>query len=386
MVYKKTKKENKMQKCSKKRFETDKRYAGVRRRSSGFLEGFGEDYTYYIQYREKSTGKVVMLKLGKESEGWNFRSAYLEKERIIIAANTTLASQSVEGDATIWEIWVDYINYNDDRSGSVKRQNCYMNRLKPFYNMRVSEITNRMLQDFQKKLTKEICNTGKPYAPQSIVHIMKHLRKLINFGVKRELCEPNPKLRFELPKVDNQKTEFLTEEQLKRYLEVLDSYPNLQVCTFLKIALYTGMRGTAILSLKWSDIDFEKDIITLRAESAKNNRTDYIPLPEKAKIEIQKLPRYSDYLFPNGKGGHIGSFKKTAKKIKELAGLPDDFRSVYMLRHNFATYLANSGKVDLYTIQKLMTHHSPKMTQRYAHLMDKTLKEGSKVFEDLLNK
>jgi integrase len=39
--------------------------------------------------------------------------------------------------------------------------------------------------------------------------------------------------------------------------------------------------------------------------------------------------------------------------------------------------LASSGKVDLYTLQRLLTHKSPVMTQRYAHLRDDILKKAS---------
>ena len=39
--------------------------------------------------------------------------------------------------------------------------------------------------------------------------------------------------------------------------------------------------------------------------------------------------------------------------------------------------LVSSGKVDLYTLQKLLTHKSPVMTQRYAHLRDEALKNAS---------
>jgi hypothetical protein len=39
--------------------------------------------------------------------------------------------------------------------------------------------------------------------------------------------------------------------------------------------------------------------------------------------------------------------------------------------------LASSGQVDLYTLQKLLTHKSPLMTQRYAHLRDEALKQAS---------
>jgi hypothetical protein len=39
--------------------------------------------------------------------------------------------------------------------------------------------------------------------------------------------------------------------------------------------------------------------------------------------------------------------------------------------------LASSGEVDMYTLQKLLTHKSPQMTQRYAHLRDDALKRAA---------
>ena len=47
--------------------------------------------------------------------------------------------------------------------------------------------------------------------------------------------------------------------------------------------------------------------------------------------------------------------------------------------------LASSGQVDLYTLQKLLTHKSAAMTQRYAHLRDETLRRASDLAGDLLN-
>ena len=43
------------------------------------------------------------------------------------------------------------------------------------------------------------------------------------------------------------------------------------------------------------------------------------------------------------------------------------------------------GKVDLYTLQKLLTHKSPSMTQRYAHLKDQALQDASQVAGDIVN-
>ena len=46
--------------------------------------------------------------------------------------------------------------------------------------------------------------------------------------------------------------------------------------------------------------------------------------------------------------------------------------------------LASSGQVDMYTLQKLLTHKSPAMTQRYAHLRDEALKQASEVAGNII--
>jgi integrase len=47
--------------------------------------------------------------------------------------------------------------------------------------------------------------------------------------------------------------------------------------------------------------------------------------------------------------------------------------------------LASSGQVDLYTLQKLLTHKSAAMTQRYAHLRDETLRRAADLAGDLIS-
>jgi len=47
--------------------------------------------------------------------------------------------------------------------------------------------------------------------------------------------------------------------------------------------------------------------------------------------------------------------------------------------------LASSGEVGMYTLQKLLTHKDPKMTQRYAHLRDEALKKASEVAGNIIS-
>lgn len=376
---------------SEKKYVTDKRYPGIRKRSLGFVEGFGEDWMFSLNCRDKNQqGKVRYDKIGKASDGWTMQKAYIEKERILSGINEVqdIIENTNFDTITLKDIFMDYSAYHSDNVRAIKEYKGYIKHIPFFATTPVKNIKNRMIQDLRKKLEKQKTIKGTFYSPKTISEVLKTIRMLINFGVKRELCEPRTDLVIEMPKIDNQVTEYLNPDQLSSYIKALDEDEDIQGVVFLKIALYTGMRPKAIRHLKWTDLDYENNRIMLRGETAKNNTTDFIPLPEKIKEILEYMPKKENsiYIFEQKNGLPRTTFSKTARRIRERAGLPKNFRPVYMLRHNFATQLASSGQVELYTIQKLLTHKSPEMTQRYAHLMDKTLEDGSRVIEDLFNK
>ncbi len=107
---------------------------------------------------------------------------------------------------------------------------------------------------------------------------------------------------------------------------------------------------------------------------------------DSARQVLDKHPRSeSEYVFPGKDGKQRVDFKRPINRIKQRAGLPKDFRPLHGLRHVYAYILASSGQVDMYTLQKLLTHKSPQMTQRYAHLRDETLKRASNLAGELIS-
>ena len=89
-------------------------------------------------------------------------------------------------------------------------------------------------------------------------------------------------------------------------------------------------------------------------------------------------------MFPGKNGGQLKELKRHLKQIKTAAGLPEEFRPLHGLRHTYASMLASSGKVDLYVLQRLLTHKTPAMTQRYAHLRDEALRKAADVVSDII--
>ncbi len=281
---------------------------------------------------------------------------------------------------TIGKIWEEYQIIRANKKSLVTDQYNFKNNLTEFADKRPEDLITLDIQKFRVKLENE------GLSPTSVKHCLVLLRMLINWGVKQGICTaPDPaKLHFDIPKLDNEKTEMLSEEQIKAYIEALDKEADQNLAALFRLALVTGMRKSALFNLKWSDCDFENKVIVLRGEVAKKGHTERIPMNDMALIILQSVERgNSEYVFPGKDEGPRKEARRMAQRVKKVAGLPDDFRPFHGLRHAFASHLISSGKVSLYELQKLLTHSSPKMTQRYAHLADEALKNASNVASDM---
>lgn len=230
--------------------------------------------------------------------------------------------------------------------------------------------------------------TGKGCNPATVKNVFGLIRGFYNWAIKRKIFTgENPCASIELPKFDNRQTNFLSRKQMGRLVAVLDSWENRRAALLVKFAFNTGMRQGEITSLTWDDVDLRKGFVTIR--NSKGVTVNTLPLSEAAVGILKEVKKYRPgkdcpYCFPNRTGGMRTGFWKNWMRIREKAKLPKEFR-FHDLRHTFATYIASSGEVDLYTLQKLMTHKSPQMTQRYAHLLDETLRKGVNVAGKVLN-
>ena len=138
-----------------------------------------------------------------------------------------------------------------------------------------------------------------------------------------------------------------------------------------------------MFKLKWEDIDLERGFIHLR--DPKSGRDQTIPLNLAAREVLEHHPKSESlFVFPGRGGKQRTEIRRPIDRIRKAAGLPKDFRPLHGLRHTYASMLASSGQVDLYTLGKLLTHKSAAMTQRYAHLRDETLRRASDLAADLL--
>lgn len=370
----------------RKRVKTN--YPGVYYRVANRIGHSGEERVYYIVF--KKDGKVFEEKVGRQyvdsmtpAKAAGIRADRVENRipsRKQKRQAQLAAIQAEKEKVTIQRLWNLYEEANSNRKCRKTDLSIFKLHLSDCFSVKTpQEIETKDIDTLKSKLV------ASELAPQTVKHILALLHRLIQFGVKRGLCPtPDPsRLIIEMPVIDNEQTETMSSEQLKEYLKALDEEPDQDAAAFLRLALVTGMRKGALLGLKWSDIDFEKGFITLRGETAKKGRTELIPMTQTAKGILEGISRVSsDFVFP-GKPGDM-QYSHIAKRVRDTAKLPPSFRPLHGLRHVYASLLASSGKVDLYTLQKLLTHNNPQMTQRYAHLADEALKRAAEVIDEAL--
>ncbi|MCU0615005.1 MAG: site-specific integrase [Desulfobacterales bacterium] len=323
---------------------------------------------YYITYRRH--GRLIEEKAGRQFQDdmTPARAAQVRADRIrgeqLPNKDRRLAEKAKkEAEAKRWTIgrlWEEYRRIKPGLKGVVTDQNRFKNYIEPCFGKKdPADIQPLDIDRFRLRTLK-----GK--SPGTIRNVLELLRRIANFGVNKQLCS-GFKFRIELPRANNEKIEDLSPEQLKRLMKAIAKDPHPQAGPIMKLALYTGMRRGEIFRLNWKDVDFKKGFIHLR--DPKGGQDQKIPLNDAARELLLNHERSrSPYVFPGRKGRRRTDIHKSLNQIKKKAGLPKEFRALHGLRHVYASMLASSGKVDMYTLQKLLTHKSPQMTQRYAHL------------------
>lgn len=374
----------------RKRFKTN--YPGV------VYVMVGKDRVYYIYYRRIGETKQIEEKANIQGRTMTPALAnQLRAERIKGKAPTNRekrrernkVKEAEAGKMTISRLWDLYCKNLKGLNPQASDTSRFINYLKPTFG---DKEPHTILPLDIDRLRRKVLG-GK--SDQTIKHVLALLRRIVRYGVKKQVALPLS-FSLEMPTVDNQVIETLSREELNRLIRALNESNDIQISDLMKLALCTGMRKGELLKLKWSDVDYESGLILLR--SPKSKRSMHIPMNDQARSILKNHPHVKDqdrsilearpclseHVFVTDKGKPFAEIRKRIEAIRKAAGLPKGFRPLHGLRHVYASILASSGKVDIYTLQRLLTHKSTAMTQRYAHLMDETLRKASAVIVDVL--
>ncbi|KPK32599.1 MAG: hypothetical protein AMS24_03770 [Chlamydiae bacterium SM23_39] len=124
-------------------------------------------------------------------------------------------------------------------------------------------------------------------SPATINRYISSLSAIFSYAKKLKWIDENPCFALSKLKESKSRDRILTNKEITHLLDACKESSNSYLYCIVLIALTTGARKGEILSLKWSDIDFNNQIAFLR--HTKNGHPRTIPLVNEIIKELKKI-------------------------------------------------------------------------------------------------
>lgn len=339
--------------------------------------------TWYVRYKQPTTryerlGDVKSLSLAQAR-----KAAMLFKAKVSATPKVEEAPVQAKGDMTLDAFVTDHVNpYNRLRKRSHWRDvQLYARVGAKFGKLKLSEISRREVQVFHNDLVKV-----DRLAPATADHHVVYMRRLLNLAVQWEFLEKNTLTNVPLMKVDNKVERYLSDDEVKRLVDVLTTDLAFGASYILMFLLSTGARLNEAMQAKWEQVDLDNGIWRIPATNSKSKKTRSVPLNTSAMWVLDQLwtKDAHPFLFVNASTQKpFVTITRAWYRLRAKAGI-ENLR-VHDLRHSFASILVNGGR-SLYEVQQILGHSDPKVTMRYAHLSTKALQEAANVASVIVKK
>ena len=246
---------------------------------------------------------------------------------------------------------------------------------------------------------KEVEGNSNATINKALSPIIKTVKVCCRKGwISREECEEisDLYLNAEGKSVDDSiEKEFLTIEQLRKFKEIVGKVKHQrtrEIADIFLFACFAGLRMSDLMTLKWSEIDMDKNMISHMQYKGHNRRAKmlYIPLNDTSRDILERWKdKYEEFVFgllPSGydlsddadfikvKNTKDRTINQSLKSIGDKMGLPFNLH-IHLGRHTYAMMALNGG-VDIKTTSSMLGHASTMVTEKvYATLLPNTIAE-----------
>jgi integrase len=231
-------------------------------------------------------------------------------------------------------------------------------------------------------------------SPMTVRHLHAVLHKALEDALRLNLVQRNVADLVSLPRIAKHEMKALAPDQARA---LLDAARGDRLEALYAVAVYTGMRQGELLALRWSDVDFERKHLQVRAtlqaipgggfefaEPKTKGSRRKITLPQGAIKALrehrvrQKEERLAlgeawedlDLVFPNPIGRPMDAsnlLRRQFYPLLEKVGLPRI--RFHDLRHTAATLMLTGG-VQVKAVSEMLGHSSVNITlETYSHVL-----------------
>jgi integrase len=213
--------------------------------------------------------------------------------------------------------------------------------------MKVEDVKPRQIDDLLKAVVKR-------GAPTTANDVLRWLKRMFNYAIKRHVIENNPAQAFDLSDAGGReegRKRWLTSEELVKLFAAMRVASGFSVenALTIKLLLLLAVRKGELIAARWSEFDLDNAVWCLPAERTKTGNAIDIPLPAVAVEwlhELQRLANGSAWVLPARKMQdrmipHISDSTLSVALAKVKHGL--DAFTIHDLRRTARTHLEALG-------------------------------------------
>ena len=359
----------------------------IRQRKDGRWEG-----TYSVGVDEatgKRKRKNVLAKTREECEK-KLKKAIKEYNKQLKHEQSKNKPEAKEGTLGVWiDKWYKlYCRPGIRESTAATYEACIYTHIIPkIGSWELEEITTSKLDKYIAELLSngKVKDDGKGMGLSNEVVRKTHalIQSALERAVAEGLIKVNPAKNCEVPSKHNQKVDILTKEEIKRVLIQAKEDGCFEL--FL-LDITTGLRRGELLGLKWDDIDFNTNVMSIRREvvlikgkatiTGLKSESSYrsIIIPQNMSIILQRYKNEvnSEWVFPSPIKENMprdpSAVRKKLSNVLERAQCKHV--RFHALRHTFATMALQYG-LDIKTLSSTIGHSSVELTiDTYSHVTD----------------
>ena len=254
------------------------------------------------QYTKKSDGKkyyMFQIFLGRDEitgkkryttrRGFKTRKeALLCEAKIKTEIDTNgLLNTDVTTFKEIYELWYEGYQHTIKESTLLVNQHIFNLLLDKLENMQLKKLTLPYCQ-------KIINNYSKSFSLAVLKKIKIYGIMILDYAVKMKVIYDNPMKDVLLPKpkddiTSDDKDKYYSKEELKQFLELVESEQDIKLTAMFRLLAYTGIRKGELQALNWDDIDFTNNMITVNKTLALNTDKKVVVQTPKSKSSIRSI-------------------------------------------------------------------------------------------------
>lgn len=252
----------------------------------------------------------------------------------------------------------------------------------------IEEITVDTVQNF--------LDENADHAKATVKLCMVVLKGILDLAIENRIIEINPAKSKSLVmrSVKENKRTALSSEQMQNIVKEMHKLTPQCQC-IVALLMTTALRKSELCALKWSDIDFERNVVRIdrqydyrngrKFKPPKNDSRGEVGLPEWAKEVLLKNRNEGTYVLECRRGRPIsaGTYEKRIAEIRETIDLYG--ASSHVLRHSAVTRYFHATK-DVSNTQGFARHKNATTTMNvYVSPDSEKVLQSGRYFESLNN-